>query len=66
MESGFQAQSLPSDFRAELVLSDLPAQTFSGWFLSQVSLTGSFELGRMAQISLMSWVHLLLCIPLSG
>lgn len=37
MESGFQAQSLPSDFRAELVLSDQPAQTFSEWFLPQVS-----------------------------
>lgn len=69
MESRFQADSLPSDLRAELVLSDLPvplqpAQTFSEWFFfKHISFSGQLDLGRMAQIGLMSWVLFWLCIP---
>lgn len=44
MESRFQAEFLPSDFGAELVLSDPPAaSTASADFFRVVSLTGFFH-----------------------
>lgn len=50
MESGFQAESLPSDFRAELVLSDPAASAdFLRGVLEQGSFLGQYELGRMSR-----------------